>query len=441
MSSVYAPNSPRPPPGNSGRRGSRHPARSRPRPRAVADSLRGPADAAAEITSAAVRERHCPARRTLRRLRRRRSGAHRARAVCRPPAAPPAPGPPWFPFPMPPEPPEAATRGDIARITVRLPEGMGRRPSVRPEGRVSPSTAGSSTPSVRRRSRGYGHRSRPLPRPIHGARGPTGSVRREFPVRRQEFRGQHEGVGVSGVDRDFATTGPVDLVVELHDGHLAVDSADGNGCTVRIDGPRAEEFTVEQRGREIVIRPPRDRAWFSGNRHDVRVRVPSGSGLTTRTGSASVQARGPTAPSRPSADPATSSSTTPGISPRRPARDWCGVGAEWRHTDQEWLGRRGGGRDSRGRTISTGSGSVRIGTVARTQAVKTGSGDIEVGVSHGDLRVSTASGSVSVDRMARGAVGVRTASGDIRVGVMSGMPVDRHRHGHRIGGEPAAALG
>ncbi|MFN8099945.1 MAG: DUF4097 family beta strand repeat-containing protein [Dermatophilaceae bacterium] len=229
---------------------------------------------------------------------------------------------------------------------------------------------------------------------------------------------------MSGVDRDFATTGPVDLVVELHDGHLAVDSADGNGCTVRIDGPRAEEFTVEQRGREIVIRPPRDRAWFSGNRHDVRVRVPSGSGLTTRTGSASVQARGSYGAVSAKCgsgdfllDDAGDFALSAGSGLVRCGELSGGIRIKSGSGDVAVVATVGDG------TISTGSGSVRIGTVARTQAVKTGSGDIEVGVSHGDLRVSTASGSVSVDRMARGAVGVRTASGDIRVGVMSGMPV------------------
>ncbi len=224
--------------------------------------------------------------------------------------------------------------------------------------------------------------------------------------------------------RDFTTSGPVDLVVDLNDGILVVDAADGNGCTVRIDGPRADEFQVEQRGREIVVRPPRERAWFFGNRHEVHVRVPTGSDLTTRTGSASVQARG--------AYGAVSAKCGSGDFLLDDARDIAlsagsglvrcgelsgGIRIKSGSGDVAAVATTGDG------TISTGSGSVRIGTVARTQAVKTGSGDIEVGVLGGDLRVSTASGSVTVDRMLRGAVGVRSASGDVRVGIPAGVPV------------------
>lgn len=228
---------------------------------------------------------------------------------------------------------------------------------------------------------------------------------------------------MSTVRREFATSGPVDLVAELDEGTLDIATEPADGFTVTVHGPRSEEFTITQRGREIVVRSPRGRSWLRGEEHQVEIRVPEGSDLTARTGSASLHARGRYAAVSVKAgsgavllDDAGDVAIASGSGLVRCGELSGAVRIKSGSGDVAVVAATSDG------TISTGSGSVRIGTVTRVQAVKTGSGDVQVGRLVGDLRVATGSGGVSVERMDRGGVGVRTASGDVRVGIPAGMP-------------------
>jgi hypothetical protein len=65
--------------------------------------------------------------------------------------------------------------------------------------------------------------------------------------------------------------------------------------------------------------------------------------------------------------------------------------------------------------ITTGSGTVRIGSVDGAAVVKDSSGDTWIGEVSGDLRVSAANGTIAVDH-AGATVAAKTAYGDVRLG-------------------------
>ena len=94
----------------------------------------------------------------------------------------------------------------------------------------------------------------------------------------------------------FDTPKPVVLTIEIGAGSLRVHAAATAETVVRVDGPRADEVTVEQRGDEIVVLArDADRGWsFLLGRApmDVTVTAPAGSSVQAQTGSARVTADG-----------------------------------------------------------------------------------------------------------------------------------------------------
>jgi hypothetical protein len=230
----------------------------------------------------------------------------------------------------------------------------------------------------------------------------------------------------SHVQQAFDTPEPVELVVEIGGGSLTAEANDTDRSTVEVTGPRAEEFTVELRGRTLAVLAPKSGGLFRGNdRHAVRVVVPEGSDLVTRTGSADTDAAG----------------------------TWAGVRAktgsgsfELAHADSHVVVDSGSGdvrcdlagADLRIKTgsgdvevgevhgtaaVSTGSGDLVLGSTHDTAVVKTGSGDIQVQRSATDLTLTTGSGTLGVRHARRGTIRARTGSGDVHVGVPEGTPV------------------
>lgn len=224
----------------------------------------------------------------------------------------------------------------------------------------------------------------------------------------------------------FDTPEPVELYVELGSGTLTVTARDTDHAEVQVEGPRAEEFTVEHRGRHLVVVPPRSRFFGIGtDTHDVRVVVPVGSDLATKTGSADTEILGTLGQIRlknGSGDievertdgPAVIDSGSGAIRLHEAAADVrikCGSG------DVD-LG------DVRGTTgISTGSGDVVIGVVHERTVVKTGSGDLELKRSESDVTLTTASGELVIGHATRGRITAKNVSGDVRVGIPVGTPV------------------
>jgi DUF4097 and DUF4098 domain-containing protein YvlB len=229
------------------------------------------------------------------------------------------------------------------------------------------------------------------------------------------------------MDKRFSTPEPVELVIELGSGTITTEAGATSESTVAVDGPRADEFIVELRGRELSVIAPRHRTgMFGGNdRHDVRVTVPEGSDLSTRTGSASTRAEGHYGMVRAktgSGDIEIDAARSAVVVDSGSGDVRCDmVGADLRvksgSGDVEIDAVHGAG------TISTGSGDVALGHTGGPTVVKTGSGETRIGHLGADLTVTTGSGTTIIAHAERGSVRTRSGSGDIRVGVPAGTPV------------------
>ena len=228
------------------------------------------------------------------------------------------------------------------------------------------------------------------------------------------------------MDKTFSTPGPVALYVSLGAGSLTVEATDTDESRVAIEGPRADEFTVEHRGRHLVVASPKGRFLGIGNdSHVVRVVVPAGSDLATKTGSADTETAGTLGDVRlktgsgdvevERADGALVVDSGSGDVRCHEAAAEVRIKSGSGDID---LG------DVRGTTgISTGSGDVVIGAVHERTVVKTGSGDLELKRSEADVSLSTASGDLVIGHAPRGRITAKNVSGDVRVGIPAGTPV------------------
>jgi hypothetical protein len=227
------------------------------------------------------------------------------------------------------------------------------------------------------------------------------------------------------MEHTFNTPAPVTLYVELGAGRLSADAAQVDQTTVQITGPRAEEFTVTRHGDKIAVLSPHGRFFGWGESHQVRVTVPTGSGLSTKMGSADTSATGTfglIALKSGSGDIAIEKAGGPVVIE-------SGSGDIKGHQlSAEVRIKSGSGdidlRDLRGKTgISTGSGDVVLGLVRGTTVIKTGSGDLKVERAEADVSLATASGDLTIGSAPCGKVTAKNVSGDVRVGIPAGTPV------------------
>ena len=223
----------------------------------------------------------------------------------------------------------------------------------------------------------------------------------------------------------FNTPGPTSLFVELGAGKLSTVAVDTTESTIEIRGPRAEEFQVDYDGKRISVIAPHGRFFGRGDSHDVRVRVPNGSELITKMGSADTTTTGTlglVALKSGSGDIVIERAEGPVV-----IESGSGDIKGQEFADEVRI-KSGSGdidvRDVRGKTgISTGSGDVVLGTVYAKTVIKTGSGDLQVHRSEGDVSLITASGDLTIGAAPRGKVNAKAVSGDVRVGIPSGTPV------------------
>jgi len=228
------------------------------------------------------------------------------------------------------------------------------------------------------------------------------------------------------MDQTFDTPDPVALFVALGAGSLAVEATDTSESRVDIDGPRADEFTVELHDGHLAVVAPKGRFLGIGHdRHTVRVVVPTGSDLSTKTGSADTETLG-------SLGTVTLKTGSGGVEVERadgPLVVDSGSGDIRCHEAAAEVRIKSGSGDIdlgdvRGTTgISTGSGDVVIGSVHERTVVKTGSGDLELKRAEADVNLTTASGDLVVGHAPRGRITARNVSGDVRVGIPAGTPV------------------
>lgn len=230
------------------------------------------------------------------------------------------------------------------------------------------------------------------------------------------------------MDHTFETANPPDLAVEIGSGDVEITAGETNGRTlVTVTGKGAEETTVEQHGNTISITGPRSRHGFSfsfgSSLLRVRISTPTGSGLSTKLGSAELTARGLLGP----CDLRSGSGDTV-LEGTGPLEVTAGSGDLQVSTIGGDASVRSGSGCIRIRHAAgdvhtvTGSGDVLIGGVSGQLTAKSGSGDIRVESAGSGAEITTASGDIRLDRLEVGRVQARTASGDVEVGVAPGLP-------------------
>ena len=92
--------------------------------------------------------------------------------------------------------------------------------------------------------------------------------------------------------KTFPATERLAVSADLGAGVITVAADDVTDVVVEVDGPRADEFDVRLEGDRLSVRPPRTRFFGNGDDHEVRLAVPTGSDLSTRTGSADLRVDG-----------------------------------------------------------------------------------------------------------------------------------------------------
>lgn len=229
------------------------------------------------------------------------------------------------------------------------------------------------------------------------------------------------------MQKTFETPGPTNLYVELGSGSLTIHTGDVGTTTVDVTGKSAEETTVEERGRQIVVIAPKYRIGFLGGGDDLTVHVtmPHGSSLATKLGSADVTAHGRLGETRVKTG---SGDVTLGHVEGKALVEAGSGSISIEEISDDLRAKTGSGDVEVGRaagstSVSTGSGDVTIGTAPLPLTVKSGSGDLRVHDAGSDVTLTTASGDLVVETMHRGQLQAKNVSGDIRVGIPAGVPV------------------
>ena len=225
----------------------------------------------------------------------------------------------------------------------------------------------------------------------------------------------------------FETLRPASLYVEIGKGSVQVVATDTTESYVEVAGRDAADVRVTQDGDEISVVAPRMRTGFlSGDsRLDVRVTVPTDSDLAIRTGSADIGVDGTVGTAKlKSGSGEVRVDTLAG-----PAVIETGSGdilvdeARGELRIKSGSGSINLGQVASSVAVSTGSGDVEIGTTNGPTVVKTGSGDLKVADARTDVSLTTGSGDFVIGAANRGRLTAKGASGDVHVGIPAGTPV------------------
>lgn len=213
------------------------------------------------------------------------------------------------------------------------------------------------------------------------------------------------------MERTFTTSAPPSLDLRVPAGLIAVETTDGGGTEIRLDGPESllERTTIEQHGDTIVVDAESWRGWLSSIGRELRlhVRCPEGARLSARSKSADIVAHGRFA----RADIASASGDV--------ELEAVDGDASVKTASGDVSVRETGGCLS----VNTASGDVgaeRVGGAFRVNAV---SGDVGARLCGGDVTVSSVSGDVGIQDVGTGAVQVNAVSGDVEIGVRRGSRV------------------
>src|SRR6185437_3275806 len=214
---------------------------------------------------------------------------------------------------------------------------------------------------------------------------------------------------------EFPGSEPIDILIDVASGSVAVSAEPAELTTVRLGGTgrngdllRSEVSVTFSGGRLEIIEPKNMRNQLRGNAGlEVTVTAPAGSSCAAHTASADVSAMG----SLGELDATTASGDVTAASVAGPLEVRTASG-------DVWLERAGATVK-----VNTASGDVQLREADGDITVHTASGDVTIGHAAASVSVQTASGDTKVGSVAAGAVSTKTASGDTQVGVAAGAGV------------------
>jgi hypothetical protein len=218
--------------------------------------------------------------------------------------------------------------------------------------------------------------------------------------------------------KTFDVEGPVEMEIRLASGDIAIDpSLDGQvevELTAYDEESRQliEHTRVELTGTHLIVEVPQKRGFsfglvFGRSGIGCRIRCPQDSGVSARTKSADVEARG----------------TIGGLNVQTASGDTVadrvtgGVNVKAASGDirVNWIGA--------GLNANTASGDITIGTSRGPLNVSTASGDVEVDAAYDNVHANTVSGDQQHRAVMVGNVSAHSVSGDVTIGVRRGSKV------------------
>lgn len=234
------------------------------------------------------------------------------------------------------------------------------------------------------------------------------------------------------IETTFDTPTAIRLKVEAYVGDVSIAAGELSTTTVwlhphgRKGVELAEQFTVEQRGDEVVVSAPKLRDGFmsflKGGSVDVQIELPVGSSVDAASGSGDVRLAGPLSDVRGASgsgdvtvEQATEAELKSGSGDLTIEVASGGVRAKTGSGDVT-VGAVGGRFDG-----STGSGDVSVRECRGSAKARTGSGDLSIGTSTGDLELVTGTGDISLGAVQGGDIHARTGTGDVVIGVVDGV--------------------
>jgi DUF4097 and DUF4098 domain-containing protein YvlB len=215
---------------------------------------------------------------------------------------------------------------------------------------------------------------------------------------------------------EFPGSSPIDVVVELAAGTIAISGEATDVTTVSLEpsrqSRRAEELIDSVRvsfsnGRLEVIQQLPSGILRGHSGLDLTIKVPAGSRCRVSAAAADVACVGELA-----------ALTTKTASGDVTAATITGDAEIVATSGDVWLEDIGGSARA-----ETASGDIRLKDVTGDTTASTASGDIAIGRAGGSVQARTASGDVEIASIGAGRAEVKTVSGDVSVGVLPGTGV------------------
>lgn len=221
------------------------------------------------------------------------------------------------------------------------------------------------------------------------------------------------------MQKTFEIDGPAEIEVRLASGEIVVDPTLAGGIEVELTAHDDEsqrlvdDARIELNGRQVLVDVPNKRGGFSFSlgftRQGItcRIRCPQSSGLSVRSKSADVVARGTIG--------GLNVSTASGDIEADRIEGGLNIKSASGDTRvQEVMG---------GANVQTASGDLDLEIVRGPVNVTSASGDVTIGEAYDNVNANTVSGDQEHGAVMRGNVSAHSVSGDVTIGVRRGSKV------------------